>query len=211
MLRTPSTKYRPFAAIDIPDRTWPGRTLTAPPTWCSVDLRDGNQALIEPMDSPRKRRLFGELVRIGFKEIEVGFPSASQTDFNFVRELIEQQLIPADVTVQVLTQARADLIERTFEALRGARRAIVHLYNSTSTLQRRVVFRLDRAGITDIAVRGARLRRAVTRRPTAGRGARRTRACPPAPRRRRSARPRARPSRGTPPPEAARGRARASA
>src|SRR6185295_9538224 len=111
----------------------------------------------EPMDSPRKRRLFGELVRIGFKEIEVGFPAASQTDFNFVRELIEQQLIPADVTVQVLTQARADLIERTFEALRGARRAIVHFYNSTSTLQRRVVFRLDRAGITDIAVRGAQL------------------------------------------------------
>jgi 2-isopropylmalate synthase len=157
MLRTPSTKYRPFAAIDIPDRTWPARTLTAPPTWCSVDLRDGNQALIEPMDSPRKRRLFGELVRMGFKEIEVGFPSASQTDFNFVRELIEQQLIPADVTVQVLTQARADLIERTFEALRGVRRAIVHLYNSTSTLQRRVVFRLDRAGITDIAVQAARL------------------------------------------------------
>jgi len=157
MLRTPSTKYRPFAAIDIADRTWPGRTLTAPPTWCSVDLRDGNQALIEPMDSVRKRRLFEQLVRIGFKEIEVGFPAASQTDFNFVRELIEQQLIPADVTVQVLTQARADLIERTFEALRGARRAIVHLYNSTSTLQRRVVFRLDRAGITDIAVRGAQL------------------------------------------------------
>jgi 2-isopropylmalate synthase len=157
MLRTPSDKYRPFAAIDIADRTWPSRTLTAPPTWCSVDLRDGNQALIEPMDSARKLRLFKELVRIGFKEIEVGFPSASQTDFNFVRELIEQQLIPADVTVQVLTQARADLIERTFEALRGARRAIVHLYNSTSTLQRRVVFRLDRAGITDIAVRGATL------------------------------------------------------
>jgi len=164
MLRTPSTKYRSFTAIDIPDRTWPGRTLTAPPTWCSVDLRDGNQALIEPMDSPRKRRLFGELVRIGFKEIEVGFPSASQTDFNFVRELIEQQLIPADVTVQVLTQARADLIERTFEAVRGVRRAIVHLYNSTSTLQRRVVFRLDRAGITDIAVRGATLIRQLAQR-----------------------------------------------
>jgi 2-isopropylmalate synthase len=157
MLRKPSTKYRPFAAIDIPDRTWPGRTLTAPPTWCSVDLRDGNQALIEPMDSARKRRMFDQLVRIGFKEIEVGFPSASQTDFSFVRELIEQQLIPDDVTVQVLTQARTDLIERSFEALRGARRAIVHLYNSTSALQRRVVFGLDRAGITDIAVRGAKL------------------------------------------------------
>ena len=115
MQRTPSTKYRPFAAIDIADRTWPGRTLTAPPTWCSVDLRDGNQALIEPMDSTRKRRMFEQLVRIGFKEIEVGFPSASQTDFDFVRELIGQRLIPDDVTVQVLTQARADLIERTFD------------------------------------------------------------------------------------------------
>jgi len=157
MLRTPSNKYRPFAAIDMPDRQWPGRTLTAPPTWCSVDLRDGNQALIEPMDSTRKRRMFEQLVRIGFKEIEVGFPSASQTDFNFVRELIERRRIPDDVTVQVLTQARPELIERTFESLRGARRAIVHLYNSTSTLQRRVVFKLDRAGITDIAVRGAAL------------------------------------------------------
>ncbi|HEV7715537.1 MAG TPA: 2-isopropylmalate synthase, partial [Steroidobacteraceae bacterium] len=157
MSRTPSNKYRPFAPIDIGDRTWPSRTLTAPPVWCSVDLRDGNQALIEPMDSARKRRMFEQLVRIGFKEIEVGFPSASQTDFNFVRELIEQDRIPDDVTVQVLTQARPELIERTFESLRGARRAIVHLYNSTSTLQRRVVFRLDRAGIKDIAVRAATL------------------------------------------------------
>jgi 2-isopropylmalate synthase len=157
MLRTPSDKYRPFAAIDLPDRAWPGRTLTAPPVWCSVDLRDGNQALIEPMDSPRKLRLFAQLVRIGFKEIEIGFPAASQTDFNFTRELIEGGLIPEDVTVQVLTQARADLITRTFESLRGVRRAIVHLYNSTSTLQRRVVFKLDRAGIIDIAVQGAGL------------------------------------------------------
>jgi len=157
MLRTPAAKYRPFAPIDITDRTWPSRTLVAPPTWCSVDLRDGNQALIEPMDPARKLRMFQHLVRIGFKEIEIGFPSASQTEFNFVRQLIEQELIPDDVTVQVLTQARSELIARTFESLRGARRAIVHLYNSTSTTQRRVVFKLDRAGIVDIAVKGAAL------------------------------------------------------
>src|SRR6201999_3637238 len=163
MLRNPSDKYRPFAPINLPDRTWPGRTLTTAPTWCSVDLRDGNQALIEPMDSARKMRMFTQLLNIGFKEIEIGFPAASQTDFNFTREIIEDGLIPEDVTVQVLTQARADLIERTFEALRGARRAIVHLYNSTSTLQRRVVFRQDRAGITDIAVRGATLIRQLAR------------------------------------------------
>ena len=155
MHRTPSDKYRPFAPIPIPDRTWPSRTLSQPPIWCSVDLRDGNQALIEPMDPARKRRMFEQLVRIGFKEIEVGFPSASQTDFDFVRELIEERLIPEEVTVQVLTQARADLIQRTFESLRGVPRAIVHLYNSTSTTQRRVVFRLDRAGVTDIAVTAA--------------------------------------------------------
>src|SRR5579862_679715 len=157
MLRTPSDKYRPFAPINLPDRTWPSRTITAPPTWCSVDLRDGNQALIEPMDSARKMRMFKQLLKLGFKEIEIGFPSASQTDFNFTRELIEGNLIPDDVTVQVLTQARADLITRTFESLQGAKRAIVHLYNSTSTLQRRVVFKLDRAGIVDIAVKGAEL------------------------------------------------------
>ena len=157
MLRNPSDKYRPFAPINLPDRTWPSRTLTAPPMWCSVDLRDGNQALIEPMDSARKMRMFTQLLKIGFKEIEIGFPAASQTDFNFTREIIEGGLIPEDVTVQVLTQARADLITRTFESLRGARRAIVHLYNSTSTLQRRVVFKLDRAGIVDIAVKGAEL------------------------------------------------------
>ncbi|MDB6090321.1 MAG: 2-isopropylmalate synthase, partial [Gammaproteobacteria bacterium] len=157
MLRTPSGKYRPFAPIDIPDRTWPSRTLTAPPAWCSVDLRDGNQALIEPMDSARKLRLFAQLVRIGFKEIETGFPSASQTEFNFMRELIEAERIPDDVTVQVLTQARPELIARTFESLRGVRRAIVHLYNSTSTTQRRVVFNFDRAGIVAIAVKGAAL------------------------------------------------------
>src|ERR1700722_16564382 len=157
MLRNPSDKYRPFAPVNLPDRTWPSRTLTAPPMWCSVDLRDGNQALIEPMDSARKMRMFTQLLGIGFKEIEIGFPAASQTDFNFTREIIEGGLIPEDVTVQVLTQARADLITRTFESLRGARRAIVHLYNSTSTLQRRVVFNLDRAGIVDIAVKGAEL------------------------------------------------------
>ena len=155
MLQDPSNKYRAFKPIDIVDRTWPSRVISAPPTWCSVDLRDGNQALIEPMDGPRKRRMFDMLVKIGFKEIEVGFPAASQTDFDFVRELIDQDLIPDDVTVQVLTQARPELIARSFDALKGARRAIMHLYNSTSTVQRRVVFRLDRAGIIDIAVKGA--------------------------------------------------------
>jgi 2-isopropylmalate synthase len=166
MLRTPSTKYRPFTPIDMADRTWPSRAITAPPTWCSVDLRDGNQALIEPMDPARKLRMFQHLVRIGFKEIEIGFPAASQTEFNFVRQLIEQELIPADVTVQVLTQARPELIARTFESLEGVRRAIVHLYNSTSTTQRRVVFKLDRAGIVEIAVKGAALiRELAARRP----------------------------------------------
>ncbi len=155
MLRTPSTKYRPFAPIDLQSRTWPNAVIAAPPIWCSVDLRDGNQALIEPMDAARKRRMFDMLIRIGFKEIEVGFPAASQTDFDFVRELIEQRLVPDDVTIQVLTQARPELIARTYEALKGARRAIVHVYNSTSVAQRRVVFRTDRAGIVDIAVRGA--------------------------------------------------------
>jgi 2-isopropylmalate synthase len=155
MLRTPSTKYRPFAPIDLKDRTWPNAVIAAPPTWCSVDLRDGNQALIEPMDAARKRRMFDMLVRIGFKEIEVGFPAASQTDFDFVREIIEQKLVPDDVTIQVLTQARPELIARTYESLKGARRAIMHVYNSTSVAQRRVVFRTDRAGIVDIAVRGA--------------------------------------------------------
>ncbi|AMN48392.1 2-isopropylmalate synthase [Steroidobacter denitrificans] len=155
MLKDPAEKYRAFAPIALSDRTWPDKTITAAPLWCSVDLRDGNQALIEPMDTARKRRLFDLLVKTGFKEIEVGFPAASQTDFDFVRELIEQNLIPPDVTIQVLTQARSELIARSFEALRGARRAIMHLYNSTSTLQRRVVFGLDRPGIIDIAVKGA--------------------------------------------------------
>ena len=154
MLRNPSTKYRAFPPIDLKQRTWPSRVIAAP-SWCSVDLRDGNQALIEPMDAARKRRMFDMLVKIGFKEIEVGFPAASQTDFDFVREIIEQDLVPDDVTIQVLTQARPELIARTYESLKGARRAIVHVYNSTSAAQRRVVFRSDRAGILDIAVRGA--------------------------------------------------------
>jgi 2-isopropylmalate synthase len=156
MLQDPSKKYRPFAPIRLADRTWPNRVIDKPPVWCSVDLRDGNQALIEPMDGARKRRMFDLLVRIGFKEIEVGFPAASQTDYDFIRELIERDLVPDDVVIQVLTQARPEQIDRTFESLRGARRAIVHLYNSTSTVQRRVVFCLDRPGIVDIAVRAAR-------------------------------------------------------
>ncbi|MGE3648301.1 MAG: 2-isopropylmalate synthase [Reyranellaceae bacterium] len=150
-------KYVPFKPIDIKDRQWPNVVITKPPIWCAVDLRDGNQALIEPMDSDRKTRMFKLLCDMGFKEIEVGFPAASETDFDFVRELIEKNMIPDDVTIQVLTQSRPELIERTFEACRGAKRAIVHLYNSTSTLQRRVVFGLDYAGIIDIAVSGAKL------------------------------------------------------
>ena len=155
--RMPFDKYRPFVPVELPDRTWPGKTLTKAPRWCSVDLRDGNQALIDPMDPERKRRMFEALVRIGFKEIEVGFPSASQPDYDFVRLLIEEDLVPEDVTIQVLTQCRPELIERTYECLRGARRAIVHFYNSTSILQRRVVFGLDKPGIVDIAVNAARL------------------------------------------------------
>jgi len=161
MLQDPSKKYRSYPPVGLRDRTWPDRVVDKPPVWCSVDLRDGNQALIEPMNGARKRRMFDLLVRTGFKEIEVGFPAASQTDFDFVRELIEENLVPDDVTVQVLTQARAEQIDRTFEALRGARRAIVHLYNSTSTVQRRVVFALDERGIVDIAVRAAKQVRAL--------------------------------------------------
>jgi 2-isopropylmalate synthase len=159
----PFQHYRSFTPIPLPDRTWPHRVITKAPRWCSVDLRDGNQALIDPMDRERKRRMFDLLVKCGFKEIEVGFPSASQTDFDFVRQLVEEDLIPEDVVIQVLTQARPELIERTFESLRGAPRAICHLYNSTSTLQRRVVFGLDRAGIVDIAVRGAQLCKRLAR------------------------------------------------
>lgn len=153
----PLHKYRPFTPIDLPDRTWPQAVMTHAPRWCAVDLRDGNQALIDPMSPERKRRMFDLLLRLGYKEIEVGFPSASQTDFDFVRQLIEEDLIPDDVTIQVLTQAREPLIKRTFESLQGARQAIVHVYNSTSALQRRVVFALDLGGIVDIAVSGAQL------------------------------------------------------
>ena len=153
----PFHRYQAYSAISLPDRTWPNQTIQRAPIWCSVDLRDGNQALIEPMDSSTKRRMFEALVAIGFKEIEVGFPAASQTDFDFLRLLIEEKAIPDDVTIQVLTQSREALVRRTFEALKGAKRAIVHLYNSTSTLQRRVVFGTDRAGVTAIAVEGARL------------------------------------------------------
>ena len=157
MNRMPFEKYQPFAPIDLPDRRWPSRAITRAPTWCSVDLRDGNQALVDPMDGRRKLHMFETLVGMGFKEVEVGFPSASKTDFDFVRKLIEEDRIPADVTIQVLTQAREPLIRRTFESLAGCRRAILHLYNSTSTLQRRVVFGLDRDGIAGIAMDGARL------------------------------------------------------
>ncbi len=157
MAKMPIHKYKPTATIDLPDRTWPAAVITKSPIWCSVDLRDGNQALIEPMGPERKRRMFELLVKMGFKEIEVGFPSASQTDFDFVRQLIEQDRIPDDVTIQVLTQAREHLIERTYESLIGAKNAIVHVYNSTSTTQRRVVFKLDRDGIKQIALDGAKL------------------------------------------------------
>ncbi len=157
MMPSAAEKYVPFKPVPLPDRKWPNAVITKPPIWCAVDLRDGNQALIEPMDSDRKTRMFKLLCDMGFKEIEVGFPAASETDFDFVRELIEKKMIPGDVTIQVLTQSRPELIERTFEACRGAKRVIVHLYNSTSTLQRRVVFGLDYAGIIDIAVSGAKL------------------------------------------------------
>jgi 2-isopropylmalate synthase len=162
----PSSKYRPFQPIPLPDRQWPGKTITKAPIWCSVDLRDGNQALVEPMGPERKLRMFRTLVKMGYKEIEIGFPSASQTDFDFCRELIEGGHIPADVTIQVLTQARDHLITRTYEALVGARRAIVHVYNSTSTLQRRVVFNQDMKGIKDIAVHGATLVRDLAKQQT---------------------------------------------
>ncbi len=153
----PHRKYQPYETVTLPDRTWPDNVVQRAPTWCSTDLRDGNQALVNPMDTPRKQRFFDLLVRLGVKEIEVGFPAASKTDFDFVRQLVEDDLIPEDTTIAVLTQARPELIERSFEAIEGARRAIVHLYNSTSVTQRRVVFRMEREGITELAVRGAAL------------------------------------------------------
>lgn len=157
MLNNPTSRYRPFAPVNLNDRTWPNQTITHPPIWLSTDLRDGNQALIEPMNRDRKLRLFQLLVDIGFKEIEVAFPAASQTDFDFVRTLIEQDLIPDDVTIQVLTQARDHLINRTFEALRGAKQAIVHVYNATAPVFRRTVFNRDRAGTIQLAVDAATL------------------------------------------------------
>ncbi len=163
----PVHKYRPYheqIRVELPDRTWPDARIEKAPRWCAVDLRDGNQALIDPMSPERKRIMFELLVGMGYKEIEVGFPSASQTDFDFVRQLIEEDLIPDDVTIQVLTQSRAHLIERTYEAIAGAKQAIVHFYNSTSVLQREVVFRADKQGITDIALEGARLCREFEKR-----------------------------------------------
>ena len=153
----PVHRYEPFHPIDLPDRTWPNKKITQAPKWCSVDLRDGNQAFIDPMDTPRKLAMFKLLIDMGYKEIEVGFPSASQTDFDFVRKIIEEDLIPDDVIIQVLTPAREPLIRRTFESIKGSKQAIVHLYNSTSTLQRRVVFGLDKAGIKKIATDAAQI------------------------------------------------------
>ena len=161
MLIHPATKYAAFAPINLPDRTWPSKTITHPPTWLSTDLRDGNQALIEPMDIGRKLRLFRTLVEIGFKEIEVGFPSASQTEFDFVRRLVEQDLIPEDVTIQVLTPAREPLIRRSFEALRGVKQAIVHMYNATAPVFRQVVFGLDKPGTVRLATEAAGLIKAL--------------------------------------------------
>ena len=160
----PAHRYRPYheiISVDLPDRTWPTKRITTAPRWCAVDLRDGNQALIDPMSPERKRVMFDQLVAMGYKEIEVGFPSASQTDFDFVRTIIDEGLIPDDVTIQVLTQSREHLIRRTYESIRGAKNAIVHLYNSTSILQRDVVFTTDKQGIIDIALEGARLCRSL--------------------------------------------------
>src|SRR5580765_6085581 len=156
MLKDPSIKYRPFPPVRLQNREWPNRTITRPPAWCSVDLRDGNQALAVPMNVSQKLELFQTLVKCGFKEIEVGFPSASNTEFTFNRRLIEEKRAPEDVWLQVLVQAREELIERTFESLAGAKKAIIHLYNSTSPAQRRVVFGKSEAEIINVAVRGAK-------------------------------------------------------
>ena len=155
-------KYIPFQPVSLPDRRWPDRIIGKAPVWCSVDLRDGNQALVTPMNLEEKLLFFRTLVEIGFKEIEVGFPSASETEYETLRALIERNLIPDDVTVQVLVQARAHLIRKTFQAISGAKNVIVHFYNSTSTLQRKVVFNTDMKGVTDIAVQGAKLIRRLT-------------------------------------------------
>src|SRR5580698_8423167 len=155
-MTNPKSKYRPFAAVKMTERQWPSRTIDQAPIWCSVDLRDGNQALAVPMSVEEKLEYFALLVKLGFKEIEIGFPSASQIEFDFARRLIEENRIPGDVWVQVLVQSKEELIQRTFESIKGAPRAIVHLYNSTSVAQRRIVFGLDKKGIVDIAVRGTR-------------------------------------------------------
>jgi 2-isopropylmalate synthase len=162
MMTAASEKYRPFPTIRLADRTWPDMTVTRPPQWCSVDLRDGNQALIDPMDTPKKLKMWHTLVGMGFKQIEVGFPAASQTDYDFIRHLIDGNHIPDDVTIQILTQSREDLIRKSFEALEGAKRVIVHLYNSTSEVQRRVVFGFDRQGCVDLALTGTRLVRELS-------------------------------------------------
>ncbi len=159
MLRDPSVKYRPFPQIDLPDRQWPSKTITQPPRWLSTDMRDGNQALIDPMDTEKKQRFFDLLVKIGVKEIEVGFPSAGATEFDYISGLVKSGKIPDDVTVQVLTQSRRDLIERSFESLTGAKQAIVHLYNAVSPAWRRIVFQMDRADVREIAVTGAKIMR----------------------------------------------------
>jgi len=160
---SPGAKYRPYPQVDLPNRSWPGKTITQAPMWCSVDLRDGNQALVTPMNLEQKVEMFQMLVAIGFKEIEVGFPSAADVEYRFLRTLVERNLIPADVTVQVLTQAREHLIRRTFEALEGVPKAVLHLYNSTSELQRRVVFRMDKPAIRQLAIDGAQLVKDLSR------------------------------------------------
>ena len=171
MLNKGCKKYIPFAPVSLPDRTWPDKVIEKPPVWCSVDLRDGNQALIDPMNLEEKLLFFQTLVDIGFKEIEIGFPSASETEYEICRTLIERNLIPDDVTIQVLVQCRPHLIKRTFEAIDGAKNVIVHFYNSTSTLQRKVVFHTDMQGVIDIAVEGAKLVRELTEKEIARTGA----------------------------------------
>ena len=157
MLADPSVKYRPFPQVDLPDRQWPGRTITQPPRWLSTDMRDGNQSLIDPMNAEKKQRFFELLCKVGIKEIEVGFPSAGATEFDFISGLVRQEKIPDDVFVQVLTQARADLIAKTFESLRGAKQAIVHVYNAVSPAWRRIVFGMERSEVREIAIAAAKL------------------------------------------------------
>ena len=159
MLQEPGRKYRPFPPINLPDRQWPGRTITHPPRWLSTDLRDGNQAIVDPMDSAKKNRFFDLLLEIGVKEIEIGFPAAGQTEFDFISDLVHSGRIPDDVLVQVLTQARADLIKRSFESLQGAKQAIVHVYNALSPAWREIVFRMTHEEVKQIAVNAAKLLR----------------------------------------------------